>query len=100
MGKVKEWIGELNETYYNIGYILVTILAGVLAIAFGLATAEVIFGILIKSAIYVISSALFMKALMGPRVDIKKEILTENNIALAILVGSFLVGLGCALSGF
>jgi ABC-type multidrug transport system permease subunit len=92
--KIKAWFGKINETHFNVGYILLTIIVGALAVMFGFATAEILFGILIKAVTYSVSAAIFLKALMGPGVDVKKEILTENNVALAVMVAGFLAGLG------
>ena len=93
------WFNKLNETHFNIGYILLAIIVGVLAVVCGFATAEVLFGILLKSVTYSVSSVIFIKALMGPEVDVKKEILEQNNVALAILVAGFLCGLGFSIGG-
>jgi ABC-type multidrug transport system permease subunit len=94
-----KWFDKLNETYFNLGYILIAIVVGVLAIVFGFATAEVLLGIMLKAVTYTISSVVFMKALMGPEVDVKKEILKNKNTPLAILVAGFLCGLGFSIGG-
>lgn len=99
LGKIKEWFGKINETHFNIGYILLTIIVGTLAVMSGFATAEILFGILIKAVTYSVSAAVFLKALMGPGVDVKNEILTENNVALAVMVAGFLCGLGFSIGG-
>jgi len=93
------WFDKINETYFNIGYVVIAIIVGVLAVVCGFATAEVLFGILLKSATYSISAVVFIKSLMGPTVDVKMEILQEKNIALAILVAGFLGGLGFSIGG-
>jgi ABC-type multidrug transport system permease subunit len=93
------WFDKINETYFNIGYIVIAIIVGVLAVVCGFATAEVLFGILLKSVTYSISAVVFIKSLMGPTVDVKMEILKEKNIALAILVAGFLGGLGFSIGG-
>ena len=99
LSKIKAWFGKINETYFNLGYILLTVIVGVLAVVCGFAAAEVIFGVLIKSVIYTVSSIVFLKALMGPDVDVKQEILEQENIALALLVAGFLCGLGFSIGG-
>ena len=94
------FLSNINETHYSIAYIIVTAITIVLATVYGITIAEVIAGILVKSAIYIVSSTVLLKALMGQKVNILKEILEENNIALAIVVAGILLGLGCSISGF
>lgn len=99
LSKFTAWLDQINETYYNIGYIALVAIVGVLAIVFGFATAEILFGILLKSVSYTVSAVVFLKAAMGPKVDVRKEILEQGNIALAILIAGFFAGLGYSIGG-
>lgn len=96
---IKEWFDNLNETYYNIGYIFVVIVVGILAIVCGFAPAEVLLGIMLKSVTFTVSSLVFLKASFGPKVDVKQEILVQENVALAILIAGFFAGLGFSIGG-
>lgn len=89
----------MNETHYNLGYLALVALVGILAVIFGFATAEVLLGILMKSATFIVSAVVFLKAAMGPEVDVKKEILEQNNTALAILMAGIFAGLGFSIGG-
>lgn len=96
---IKEWFDKMNETYYNIGYIGVVTIVGILAIVCGFAPAEVLLGIMLKSVTFTVSSLVFLKASFGPSVDVKKEILEQENVALAILIAGFFAGLGFSIGG-
>lgn len=99
LNKIKAFFDKINETYYNVGYLVIVTLVGILSVVCGFGTAEVLLGILLKSVTYTMSSIVFLKALMGPTVDVKKEILEKNNIALAILVAGFFCGCGFSIGG-
>lgn len=97
--KIKEKFLEFNETHYNIGYIACTILCVFIATSFGIASFEILASLLIKSALYIFSSVMFIKSLMSGKVDLLKEIKEDQNIAIAVLLAGFMAGLGMAIGG-
>jgi hypothetical protein len=96
---IMKWFGNFNEAHYNIGYIALTGIVTLIATQFGFIPFEIVSGVLMKSSVYVASSVVFLKALMGPQIDVVKEVKEEHNLALAILIAGFLIGLGFACGG-
>lgn len=97
--KFKSTIKNLNEFHFNIGYIILTIIVTILATQFGFVSAEIVAGILMKSATFVATSIIFLKSLMGSKYDALKEIRDDQNVALAIVLAGFMAGLGFSIGG-
>jgi hypothetical protein len=97
--KITTWFSSLNETHFNVGYIVLTILVTVIATQFGFVSAEIVAGILMKSSVFVATTVIFLKSLMGLKFNVMQEITEEHNIALAIVLAGFMAGLGFSIGG-
>lgn len=96
---LKVWLSNLNESHFNIGYIILTVLVTVLATQFGFVSAEIVAGIMMKSSTFVATTVIFFKSLMGWKFDVLVEIKDQQNIALAIVLAGFMAGLGFSVGG-
>ncbi|MDD2230717.1 MAG: hypothetical protein PHY48_15125 [Candidatus Cloacimonetes bacterium] len=99
LAKITTWFSSLNEQHFNLGYIILTAVIMIINAQFGFISFEIIAGIMIKSSIFVATTVIFLKTLMGVKFDVLKEIKDDQNIALAIVLAGFMAGLGFSIGG-
>lgn len=97
--KIKSFLYSLNEAHFSIIVLAIAIAISYVAGITENGTTEVLGNCIVKASTYLIS-ATGLTALYGTlKLNVRDEILTEQNVALGILLAGLYLGLGFALGG-
>lgn len=91
-------LSKLNESVLSIILLTVSAVGMWVALHFGINDFQVIMFIILKVSFYISIGTIFIKFLNGIGFDINKEIFEQHNVAAAIVVGLFWIGLAIAIA--
>lgn len=91
------FISKINEHVFNLLVLTAGIFSTYLTVLGSNDRLQILAILLLKIGIYLNIGSLFVAFLNGVNYDIKKEIFEESNVAAALFVGAFWIGLAITI---